>query len=48
MDILHRKAIRLQPDLAEAYYNRGIAYFIQGNNKLPCRTAKPTRATSIS
>ncbi len=26
MDILHRKAIRLQPDLAEAYYNRGIAY----------------------
>jgi len=30
-------AIKLQPDLAEAYTNRGVAYFIQGNNKMGCR-----------
>ena len=34
------KAIRLQPDLAEAYYNRGIAYLLQGKSNLGCRDAQ--------
>ncbi|MFZ1036615.1 MAG: tetratricopeptide repeat protein [Smithella sp.] len=29
-------AIRLKPDNADAYNNRGIVYFIQGNNKQGC------------
>ncbi len=33
-------AIRLRPDNADAYNNRGIIYFIQGNNKPGCFDAQ--------
>jgi len=33
-------AIRLKPDYADAYNNRGIIYFIQGNNKPGCFDAQ--------
>jgi tetratricopeptide (TPR) repeat protein len=34
------KTIRLNPDLAEAYKNRGAAYLSQSNNELGCRDAQ--------
>jgi tetratricopeptide (TPR) repeat protein len=33
-------AIKLLPDYADAYNNRGFAYFMQGNNMLGCRDAE--------
>jgi Flp pilus assembly protein TadD len=33
-------AIRLKPDNADAYNNRGIVYFTQGNNKPGCFDAQ--------
>jgi tetratricopeptide (TPR) repeat protein len=33
------KSIQLQPNAA-TYYNRGVAYFYQGNNELGCRDAQ--------
>ena len=34
------EAIRLKPDDAKAYYNRGITYLLQGNNELGCSDAQ--------
>ncbi len=36
----YNEAIRLYPDFANAYNNRGLAYFIQGNNTSGCKNAK--------
>ena len=36
------EAFRLQPDYIAAYYNRGITYLLQGNNKLGSRDAQKT------
>ena len=35
----YNEAIRLQPDLTQAY-NSGATYLIQGNNELGCRDAQ--------
>ena len=34
------QAISMKPDFADAYSNRGAAYFYQGNNKESCRDAQ--------
>ena len=34
------KAIRLKPDYADAYSNRGVAYLLQGNKILGCLDAQ--------
>jgi Flp pilus assembly protein TadD len=34
------KAIQLTPDNADAYNNRGIVYFLQGNSKLGCNDSQ--------
>jgi len=36
----YNEAIRLQPDDVDAYYNRGVVYLKQGNNKPGCRDAQ--------
>jgi tetratricopeptide (TPR) repeat protein len=36
----YNEAIRLKPDYAEAYNNRGLAYLLQGNYELGCRDAQ--------
>lgn len=36
----YNEAIRLKPGYAEAYYNRGIAYFKQGQHKTACLEAQ--------
>jgi Flp pilus assembly protein TadD len=33
----YNQAVRLRPDYAEAYNNRGVAYYFQGNVDLACR-----------
>ena len=36
----YNEAIRIKPDYADAYYNRGVAYLLQGNKELGCPDAQ--------
>ena len=43
----YNEAIRLKPDLALAYNNRGLAYLAQGNKKLGCFNAQMSCAMGV-
>jgi len=36
----YNEAIRLKSDYADAYYNRGVAYLLQGNKEIGCSDAQ--------